>query len=116
MVPRREVIEVEGEMTFPHYASGEVIKGFDRGSRELGIPTANYPFEIVQDLPEAYNQGVYYGWAQVDNGPVYKMVMSIGTNPYYNNEKKTMVILTDLNCFSFFSSNFFDINTKRKLI
>ena len=56
----------------------------------LGIPTANYSDDVVSKLPEYFNQGVYYGWAQVDNGPVYKMVMSIGTNPYYNNEKKTM--------------------------
>lgn len=95
MVPKQDVTANDrtesDEMKFPHYAAGEVIKGFGRGSRELGIPTANYPFEIVQQLPEAYNQGVYYGWAQVNDGPVYKMVMSIGTNPYYNNEKRTMV-------------------------
>ncbi len=78
-------------MIFPHYASGAVVKGFGRGSKELGIPTANYPDEVVDKLPDYFNQGVYYGWAQVDNGPVYKMVMSIGTNPYYNNQKKTMV-------------------------
>ena len=79
------------EMKFPHYASGTVVKGFGRGSKQLGIPTANYPDEIVEKLPECFTQGVYYGWAQVDDGPVYKMVMSIGYNPYYNNEKKTMV-------------------------
>jgi riboflavin kinase len=78
-------------MKFPHYASGEVVKGFGRGSKQLGIPTANYPESIVEKLPEEFDQGVYYGWAQVENGPVYKMVMSIGKNPYYNNEKKTMV-------------------------
>ena len=78
-------------MNFPHYACGEVVKGFGRGSKQLGIPTANYPEEIVEKLPQTFDQGVYYGWAQVENGPVYKMVMSIGKNPYYNNEKKTMV-------------------------
>ena len=81
------------EMIFPHFSSGEVVKGFGRGSKQLGIPTANYPNSVVDNLPEAFNQGVYYGWAQVDNGPVYKMVMSIGTNPFYNNEKKSMVFI-----------------------
>ena len=76
---------------FPHYASGKVEKGFGRGSKELGIPTANYPDEVVEKLPKSFNQGVYYGWAQVENGPVNRMVMSIGNNPYYNNEKNTMV-------------------------
>jgi len=35
--------------------------------------------------------GIYYGYAKVDGGPVYKMVMSIGWNPYYKNVKKSMV-------------------------
>ncbi len=78
-------------MAFPHYSSGQVVKGFGRGSKQLGIPTANYPEDIVDSLPKAFESGVYYGLAQVEQGPVYKMVMSIGNNPYYNNEKRTMV-------------------------
>jgi FAD synthase len=35
-------------MKFPYYASGEVVKGFGRGSKELGIPTANYPTSVVR--------------------------------------------------------------------
>lgn len=42
-------------------------------------------------MPEAIQPGVYYGWANVDNGPVYKMVMSIGWNPFYENREKSMV-------------------------
>ena len=34
--------------------------------------------------------GVYYGWAQL-HGEIFKMVMSIGWNPYYKNVKKTAV-------------------------
>ena len=79
------------EMSFPHFATGLVVKGFGRGSKELGIPTANYPENVVDHLPDSIKGGVYYGLAQVDNGPVYRMVMSIGNNPYYNNEKRTMV-------------------------
>ncbi|XP_071451164.1 riboflavin kinase [Hetaerina americana] len=74
----------------PHYASGPVIKGFGRGSKQLGIPTANYPEDIVDSLPQMLNTGVYYGWANVDGGQVYKMVMSIGWNPFYKNTKKSM--------------------------
>ncbi|XP_046397598.1 riboflavin kinase [Ischnura elegans] len=74
----------------PHFASGVVIKGFGRGSKQLGIPTANFPESVVDSLPQELNTGVYYGWANVDGGPVYKMVMSIGWNPYYKNTKKSM--------------------------
>ena len=35
--------------------------------------------------------GIYHGWARVDDGSIEKMVMSIGWNPYYKNEKKSMV-------------------------
>ena len=82
--------DLNEKLVFPYYASGTVVKGFGRGSKELGIPTANFPDDVVNKLPDMYQQGVYFGWANVDNGPVHKMVMSIGNNPYYNNEKRTM--------------------------
>ncbi|XP_064596108.1 riboflavin kinase-like [Liolophura sinensis] len=74
----------------PYFAEGEVVKGFGRGSKELGIPTANFPDRVVEALPKDIPCGVYYGWAMVDNGPVHKMVLSIGWNPFYKNQKKTM--------------------------
>ena len=77
-------------MKFPYFASGTVVKGFGRGSKELGVPTANFPDDVVENLPPEFKQGVYYGWAQVDSGPVYKMVMSIGNNPHFNNINRTM--------------------------
>ena len=41
-------------------------------------------------------QGVYYGFAQVDavdpeDGAVHPMVMSLGWNPFYKNERLTAV-------------------------
>nr|CAD7265443.1 unnamed protein product [Timema shepardi] len=74
----------------PYFTSGKVVKGFGRGSKELGIPTANFDDQVVSLLPPGFQTGVYYGWAQVDDGPVYKMVMSIGWNPFYKNIKKSM--------------------------
>jgi FAD synthase len=62
----------------PLLMSGPVVKGFGRGSKELGIPTANLD---AAALPEAAtcHTGVYYGWASVGSSPrVYQMVMSIG--------------------------------------
>jgi len=74
----------------PHFASGPIIKGFNRGSKELGIPTANFGIDVVNHLPKNLETGIYYGWASVDNEEVHKMVMSIGWNPYYENEHKSM--------------------------
>jgi len=51
---------------------------------------ANLPESEVEKLPESTKTGVYYGFAQVRN-QVFEMVMSIGWNPYYKNEKKTAV-------------------------
>lgn len=84
----------------PHFAKGLVIKGFGRGSKDLGIPTANFPPEVVDNLPAELKTGVYYGFANIDNGSVYKMVMSVGWNPYYKNEKKSMEthIMHDFGC------------------
>lgn len=76
--------------SLPYFCRGEVIRGFGRGSKELGIPTANFPDSVVEHLPADICTGIYYGWASVGGGDVHKMVMSIGWNPYYKNTKKSM--------------------------
>ncbi|XP_050526592.1 putative riboflavin kinase isoform X2 [Daktulosphaira vitifoliae] len=76
----------------PFYGCGTVVKGFGRGSKDLGIPTANLCKEVIDQLPEQMIPGVYFGWAQVDKSPVYKMVMSIGWNPFFKNKEKSMEI------------------------
>ncbi|KAL8591857.1 hypothetical protein ACOMHN_044353 [Nucella lapillus] len=78
------------EKCLPYFVEGKVVKGFGRGSKELGIPTANFPESVVRDLPEGLTCGVYYGWASVACGPVFPMVISVGWNPYYHNTVKTM--------------------------
>ncbi|XP_021846711.1 bifunctional riboflavin kinase/FMN phosphatase isoform X1 [Spinacia oleracea] len=69
---------------------GPVIKGFGRGSKVLGIPTANLSTESYSSLLSEYPSGVYFGWAGVSKRGIYKMVMSIGWNPYFNNPEKTI--------------------------
>lgn len=77
----------------PIYFSGEVITGFGRGSKQLGVPTANIPpdMEQLRDLPA----GVYFGWAQVvspaekrgsNSNTVHKMVMNIGKRPTFKDK------------------------------
>ncbi|XP_003706700.1 riboflavin kinase isoform X2 [Megachile rotundata] len=75
----------------PYFLSGLVVRGFGRGSKALGIPTANLEDKVVSTLPDNFNTGVYYGWASVD-GNVHKMVASVGWNPFYKNEKKTVEV------------------------
>ena len=45
-----------------------------------GFPTANFDENVIDDLPDQLIGGIYWGFAQVQNGPVYGMVMSIGNN------------------------------------
>eukprot|EP00124_Ichthyophonus_hoferi_P001000 Ihof_evm12s44 gene=Ihof_evmTU12s44 len=85
----------------PLYLRGEIVKGFGRGSRELGIPTANFSDLVVQAIPDHLVKGVYFGWATLDGeGPIYKIVVSIGWNPFYHNVKKAAEthILHDFGC------------------
>lgn len=58
---------------------------------DLFCNAANFPLEIVRNLPPEIITGIYYGWASVDNCEVYKMVMSIGMNPFYDNKERSMV-------------------------
>lgn len=74
----------------PWYVGGPVIKGFKRGSKMLGIPTANISTEGYSAVLSEYPPGVYFGWAGLQNHGVYKMVMSIGWNPYFDNAEKTI--------------------------
>jgi FAD synthase len=78
-----------------------VVRGFGRGSKDLGIPTANLDCHTMQsstpfdDLPT----GIYWGYAKIgssqnnnnsDAGEIYKSAISIGYNPTYGNTKKTV--------------------------
>ncbi|KAI8889549.1 Flavokinase-domain-containing protein [Backusella circina FSU 941] len=79
------------ETPYPISVSGKVVKGFGRGSKELGIPTANMSEEALESMFTECDTGVYYGWAQIGEigSTVYPMVMSLGWNPYYKNEKRS---------------------------
>lgn len=103
----------DNSSTFPLIVVGKVVKGFGRGSKELGIPTANIDPKVVKNLP--IENGVYYGFAQViiegDNdsdsmknpqifeisnkqliSKVCFMCCSCGYNPFYNNQNKSLEV------------------------
>lgn len=77
---------------YPYFSKGMVVKGFGRGGKQLGMPTANLDSDAVKELPEALGTGVYYGFARVNAGEVYRMVMSIGTNPFFQNKERSMEV------------------------
>ncbi|KAK7812807.1 hypothetical protein U0070_019833 [Myodes glareolus] len=73
------------------FCLGQVVHGFGRGSKQLDIPTANFPEQVLDSLPADISTGIYSGWASVRSGAIHKMV-SIGWNPYYKNVTKSMEI------------------------
>ncbi|CAK9858027.1 unnamed protein product [Sphagnum jensenii] len=74
----------------PLYMGGPVVMGFGRGSKLLGIPTANLATTALSKQLAENVCGVYIGWAGLANHGVYKMVMNIGWSPYFNNAEKTV--------------------------
>ncbi|XP_063900655.1 riboflavin kinase-like isoform X2 [Zophobas morio] len=76
----------------PFRLKGEVVKGFGRGGKELGIPTANFSDYVVDNcLPKSIQQGIYFGWASLNGKrPPLKMVTSVGWNPFYQNTKRSI--------------------------
>ncbi|KAL7409000.1 riboflavin kinase, partial [Mrakia frigida] len=99
---RPSVVGPEDPTTpYPLFLRGCVQKGFGRGSKELGIPTANLPDSSILPLTDLSLRGVYYGYARVSglatpatrlediDLEIHPMVMSVGWNPYYKNERLT---------------------------
>ncbi|KAK1927892.1 putative riboflavin kinase, partial [Papiliotrema laurentii] len=53
------------EPPYPIELQGVVTKGFGRGARFLGIPTANLPDSSLGPLNDLQLTGIYYGFARV---------------------------------------------------
>lgn len=65
--------------------------------------TANFPDESLPAMSSVTKTGVYYGYAQIyrpehekaplreEDSKVLPMVMSLGWNPFYKNERMTAV-------------------------
>lgn len=49
---------------FPYFVVGKVTKGFGRGSKQLGCPTANLEYDTVRTVD--LENGIYYGFAQLE--------------------------------------------------
>ena len=80
-----------------------IVRGFGRGSKELGIPTANLSkqdFACSLGEFESLPTGIYWGFGRVGEprqqdddsvlGRVLPAAISVGYNPHYKNEEKTV--------------------------
>lgn len=84
----------------PIRLSGLVTTGFGRGSKQLGVPTANLPPGPLQEQLAGLADGVYFGWAQLDVGgswtaadrQVHKMVMNIGRRPTFEDKEPELSV------------------------
>mmetsp|Transcript_35166 Transcript_35166/g.76997 ORF Transcript_35166/g.76997 Transcript_35166/m.76997 type:complete len:254 (+) Transcript_35166:238-999(+) len=86
----------------------KVIPGFGRGSKDLGIPTANLSKDDARCTTsvDSLLTGIYWGYARIGEadgngtgtssvsngglGHTYVTAVSIGYNPTYGNEEKTI--------------------------
>src|SRR3989338_4372850 len=74
------------QLANPIEMEGEVKHGFGRGSKLLGYPTANIDIHCSHEMDSAA-MGVYFGWGQVEDGPLIKAVVRVGLNPTFNDLK-----------------------------
>lgn len=85
----------------PIYVSGIVQRGFGRGSRDLGTPTANLPGSLLDNVPQAHRDGVYLGFGRVPKygTQVAKMVANLGRNITYGDVEERVLeayLMSDL--------------------
>ena len=73
---------------------GKVHRGYGRGSRKLGYPTANFPqFESFLNRYNLKN-GVYYGYARVPTfSSIYPFVCNIGLSPTFSGQENPCRII-----------------------
>lgn len=110
----------------PIELTSEIVHGFGRGGKKLGIPTANLDMTPeIQAKMEDLVSGVYYGWAEflpnssqgtiketLDYNRKQPMVMSIGFNPYFNNKHKT----AEAHIMQKFEGDFYDSTLRVKIL
>ncbi|KAL1610206.1 hypothetical protein SLS60_001871 [Paraconiothyrium brasiliense] len=63
---------------FPLKLRGPVVKGFGRGSKDLGIPTANIPLTGLSiGGHDDLESGIYYGYASLDHSTIPALTTEI---------------------------------------
>jgi len=91
----------------------KVTKGFQRGSKDLGWPTANLEnTAAVAAQLETLDTGIYCGWCAIgqpaDGSAVYKAAISVGHNPTYKGEDATKHKMIEPYLLHEFPEDFYD--------
>lgn len=64
-----------------------VVTGFGRGSRQMGVPTANLDPEVLESELANMRRGVYFGFARLPDDPKHaawcKCVVNVGNRPTF---------------------------------
>lgn len=80
----------KGLITVDVEVTGKVVTGFQRGGKQLGVPTANVEMtDQNKELLKNVVPGIYMAWCH-HAGTKYKAAVSVGWNPVYNNAEKTL--------------------------
>lgn len=76
---------------FPVRMRATVVKGFGRGGKLLGCPTANMDMQQIGRLADEMPSGIYFGLAKLEGSDrIFKAAISVGWNPQFNNKEKTV--------------------------
>lgn len=71
---------------------GPVARGYGRGGKKLGVPTANLPEDLFGDFLEDVQTGVYAAWAYVA-GEARPAVVNVGYSPtFVDAENKIKIV------------------------
>jgi riboflavin kinase len=62
---------------------GKVDKGYGRGGKKLGFPTANLPSRLFSNALEHVPNGVYFGWAVIEDGKSIRSDIRTGRNTWH---------------------------------
>lgn len=93
LVCQGQVLKANRLLGYIYSIQGTIVKGFQRGSKILGIPTANLNAKIEYVQPVV---GVYAGFVSVDH-LLYGAMINIGNNPTFENKFQTI----EANLFDF---------------
>lgn len=79
----------------PIFLQGLVAKGYGRGSKKLGFPTANLPYFDSLIESNGLSNGVYVGWASLRHIPDqrFTVVSNIGYSPTFAGQENKVRIV-----------------------
>jgi len=83
---------------------GDVAKGYGRGGKKLGFPTANLPSSLFAQALANVRTGVYFGWAVIEGSETegddtpglsitHKAVVNVGYSPTFEGSENVEKII-----------------------